>query len=131
MTETSTIPFSDFVFAPPKASTKAAAVFSRAVAAPLSNTPEASGTARKAPSDRLLGRSSRNDSSRLASNSVVAASRCGAPAREGSSRDLPAASSGVAGLSADVSIKNAIAFRVAAASKTVSKSVSNSSIPTT
>lgn len=48
-----------------------------------------------------------------------------------SSRDLPAASSDVAGLSRGVSIKNATTFAVAAASEIISKSISTTSIPTT
>lgn len=64
--------------------------------------------------------------------SVVAASLRGALAPcERSSRDLPAASSDVAGLSSRVSIKNVTTFAVAAASETISKSVSTTSIPTT
>lgn len=59
----------------------------------------------------------------VTSHSVVAASLRGAPAREGSSLDLPAVSSGIAGLSAR-SIKKAITFAVAAASEIICKSSS-------
>lgn len=59
----------------------------------------------------------------IISNSVVAMFGRGAPAPcERSSLDLPAAPSGVAGLSRDVSIKNATTFAVAAASEIISKS---------
>lgn len=86
----------------------------------------------------------------VAPHSVVAASDRGAPApRNISSPDLPAASSGVAGLSSETVGKsdsliaalqaggefdcsrNAMTFRVAAASEIISKSVSTTSIPTT
>ncbi len=125
------IQVSDRTSVPPKADVRVAtAVPPMAVA--TTNTPEASGTARKAPSDRLLGRSSRNDSSRLASNSVVEhSSSARQPSLGISSRDLPAASFGVAGLSARVSIKNVTTFAVAAASEIISNSVSTTSIPTT
>ncbi|QUS39528.1 hypothetical protein RPMA_12300 [Tardiphaga alba] len=64
-------------------------------------------------------------------NSDVAKDGRGAPALTGkpslgvSSLDLPAASSGVAGLSTDDISKNSMTFRVAAASETISNSTSS------
>ncbi len=103
MNDTSTIPFPDLVFVPPKAITSAAAAVPPVAAAPNSVV---------ADSDR-------------------GAPAFGQPSLGVSSLDLAAASSGVAALSSRVSVRNVSTFLVAAASRIISKPSSTASIPTT